>query len=158
MQAEMGPARRAGVALGFYEPDIAPNLGASIRLAACFGAPVHVIEPCGFPFSPHAWRRQAMDYAALAVVERHDSWAAFLANRPFARLIGLSAHAETVLWDVAFRTGDLLLMGRETAGLADRAWDAVDLAVRIPIAPGARSLNVVTAAAIALAEASRQLR
>ena len=70
------------IRLALYQPDIAPNVGALLRLGACLGLPVHVIEPCGFPFSPRAWRRSAMDYADLAELHRHDSWEAFMAERP----------------------------------------------------------------------------
>jgi tRNA (cytidine/uridine-2'-O-)-methyltransferase len=144
------------VALVLVEPDLAPNVGAILRLGACLGAPVHVIEPCGFAFSPRAWRRSAMDYADLAEIRRHDSWARFLEGRPPGRLVALSARAEASLRDFAFRPGDMLLLGRETAGLSAEALAAAEARLRIPLAPGARSLNIGMAAAIALAEAQRQ--
>jgi len=142
----------------FVEPEIAANLGAGIRLGACLGAPVHVVEPCGFPFSPRAWARQAMDYADLVTLTRHDSYARFCDARGPGRRIALSARAETALWDFAFQPGDALLLGSESAGLPAEVLAGADAALRIPIAPRARSLNVVTAAAIALGEAVRQLR
>ncbi len=146
------------VSLAVLEPDLAPNLGAILRLGACFRAPVHVIEPCGFPFSPKSWRRSAMDYADLAELHRHASWAAFLAERPAGRLVALSARARESLWDTAFAPGDTLLLGSESRGLPDAALAAADLALRIPIHPEARSLNIVVAGAVALAEAQRQIR
>lgn len=143
--------------LALYQPDIAPNVGAVLRLGACLGVPVHVIEPCGFPFSPHAWRRQAMDYAGLAELHRHDSWEDFLEQRPPGRLLAMTTKGADSLWDFRFAPGDTLLMGRESAGLPDTVHRAANARLLIPLQPGARSLNVATAAAIAAAEAGRQL-
>ncbi|HUS56153.1 MAG TPA: tRNA (cytidine(34)-2'-O)-methyltransferase [Thermohalobaculum sp.] len=143
--------------LALFQPDIAPNVGAILRLGACLGVPVHVIEPCGFPFSPHAWRRSAMDYADLAELTRHDSWETFLAERPPGRLIAMTTKGATSLWEFAFQPGDTLLMGRETAGLPDKVHAVADARLLIPMQPGARSLNVAMTAAIAVAEAGRQL-
>lgn len=148
----------APVRLALVAPDMAPNVGAVLRLGACLGVPVHVIEPCGFAFSPHAWRRQAMDYAELAEIHRHDSWERFLAERPPGRLLALTTRGDTALWDFAFRPGDTLLMGSEGAGLPAAAHAAAEARLAIPLQPGARSLNLATAAAIAAAEAGRQLR
>jgi tRNA (cytidine/uridine-2'-O-)-methyltransferase len=145
------------VSIALFQPDMAPNVGAILRLGACLGVPVHVIEPCGFAFSPHAWRRQAMDYAELAELHRHDSWRQFLAARPSGRLVALTTRAAETLWDFRFRPGDTLIMGRESAGLPDEVHDTADVQIVIPMQPGARSLNVGMAAAIASAEALRQL-
>jgi len=150
--------RDAGVRLALVEPEIAPNVGAVLRLGACLGIPVHVIEPCGFPFGPRAWRRQAMDYAALVALHRHDSWEAFLAAPRPGRLLALAPDGATALWDVRFAPGDTLLLGRESTGLPAAALAAADARLRIPMQPGARSLNLAMAAAIAAAEAVRQLR
>ena len=146
----------AQIHLAMYQPDIAPNVGAMLRLGACLGVPVHVIEPCGFPFSPHAWRRQAMDYADPAELHRRDSWKRFLAERPPGRLLAMTAKGATILWEFLFRPGDMLLMGRESAGLPAEVHAAADARLMIPLRPGARSLNVAMAAAIAVAEAGRQ--
>ncbi len=146
----------ARIRLALFQPDIAPNVGAVLRLGACLGVPVHVIEPCGFPFSPHAWRRSAMDYADLAELHRHNSWPAFLAERPPGRLIAMTTKGAASLWDFAFRPGDTILMGRESAGLPDEVHAAADARLMIPMQPGARSLNVAMAAAIVVAEAGRQ--
>lgn len=148
---------RARISLALYQPDIAPNVGAVLRLGACLGVPVHVIEPCGFPFSPRAWRRQAMDYAHLAELQRHDSWAAFLAGRPKGRLVALTTKGAVSLWDFTFRPGDTLLLGRESVGLPEEVHAAAEARLAIPMQPGARSLNMAMAAAIAAAEAGRQL-
>lgn len=145
------------VALALHQPDQAPNVGAILRLGACFAAPVHVIEPCGFAFSPRAWRRQAMDYAELAVIHRHASWEKFLEGRSTGRILALTTRGETGLWDFSFRPGDVILLGRESAGLPEPVRTAADARLRIPLVPAARSLNIAMAAAIALAEAGRQL-
>ncbi|MGD2132672.1 MAG: tRNA (cytidine(34)-2'-O)-methyltransferase [Maricaulaceae bacterium] len=145
--------------LCLFQPDIPQNLGASIRLAACFDTPLEVIEPCGFPLTDKAVGRAALDYDARANVTRHASWAAFLKSpaRAEGRLVLFSTAAETSHLDFAFTPGDLLLFGRESAGVPDEVRAAADAAVVIPLAKGARSLNVATAAAIGLGEARRQV-
>ena len=139
-----------------FQPDIADNLGAVFRLAACFGAAVDVIEPCGFPFSVKAVRRVGLDYVEKVEIVRHDSWAAYLESAPEGRLLLLSTSGATGLWDFQFRPDDRLLMGRESAGAPEEVWREADAALRIPMRGDARSLNVAMAAAIALAEATRQ--
>lgn len=147
----------AQIRLALVEPEIPPNVGAILRLGACLGVPVHVIEPCGFPFDPRAWRRQVLDYAGLAELHRHDSWDAFLAERPPGRLVAMTTRGAMSIWGFAFRPGDTLLMGREGGGLPEAAHTAAAARLVIPMRPGARSLNVGMAAAIAAAEAMRQL-
>ncbi|MCB1366675.1 MAG: tRNA (cytidine(34)-2'-O)-methyltransferase [Rhodobacteraceae bacterium] len=142
--------------LAVYQPDIAPNLGAMIRICACFGVPLDVIEPCGFPLSQKALKRAAMDYADSADLSRHDSWPAYLALARPPRLVLLTTKAATPLWQFRFRAGDTLLMGRESAGVPVEVQQACDAAVAIPMPGGGRSLNVAVAAGIALAEALRQ--
>jgi tRNA (cytidine/uridine-2'-O-)-methyltransferase len=145
--------------LALFQPDIPQNLGAAIRLAACLGVPLDVIEPCGFPLSDAAIRRAAMDYAGLAQVKRHAGWGDFRANpAPSGRLVLFTTRAATPLHDFAFAAEDILLFGRESAGVPDDVHDAADARVIIPLAPGARSLNVVTAATLALGEALRQIK
>jgi len=146
----------AGTRLALYQPEIPLNVGAILRLGACFGAPVHVIEPCGFPFSPRSWRRSAMDYAELAELVRHDSWADFLAGRPPGRLVAMTTRGAVSLWDFAFAPGDTLLLGPESAGLPEGVRAACDARVVVPRVKGVRSLNVAMAAAIAVAESVRQ--
>lgn len=145
--------------LAAYQPDQAGNLGAMIRVCACFGAGLDVIEPCGFALSAKALRRAAMDYGALVDARRHDGWESFLsARRPApGRLILLTTSAPTALYDVVFTADDTLLMGSESAGAPEAVHAAADLRIRIPLVDGARSLNVAVAAAIGLAEARRQL-
>ncbi|MEL6125906.1 MAG: tRNA (cytidine(34)-2'-O)-methyltransferase [Pseudomonadota bacterium] len=145
--------------LAVFQPDIAANLGAMIRTAACFGCPVDVIEPCGFPFSVKALRRAAMDYADIADVTRHDDWSAFrAAQAPDSRLVVLSTKGAVDVWDHAFKHTDVYLMGRESAGLPDHVHAAADAVIRIPMPGGGRSLNVSVSAGIILAEALRHAR
>jgi tRNA (cytidine/uridine-2'-O-)-methyltransferase len=146
--------------LALFEPDIPQNLGAFIRLAACLGVPLDVIEPCGFPVDDKRIRRAAMDYYDLATVVRHASWAAFrrvhLEGRPSGRLVLLTTSGAAAFPDVAFQADDTLLLGRESAGVPQDVHDAADVRLRIPVQPGARSLNVALAAAMVLSEGLRQ--
>jgi tRNA (cytidine/uridine-2'-O-)-methyltransferase len=144
------------VRLAVYQPDIAPNLGAMIRICACFAVPIDIIEPCGFPLSLKVLRRAAMDYADIADMQRHDSWESYQQDRAPGRLILLSTAGETSLWDHTFRADDTLLMGRETAGVPGAVAASCDAVLRIPMPGGGRSLNVAVSAGIALAEALRQ--
>ena len=141
-----------------FEPDIPQNAGAILRLGACLGVPVHVIHPTGFAISDRNLRRAGLDYLSRAELIQHDDWPSFEAWRRNAGrpLIALSTHGCVALHDHAFRSDDILLFGRESAGLLDAATDAADAVLRIPIRPGNRSLNVAVAAAIAIAEALRQ--
>jgi tRNA (cytidine/uridine-2'-O-)-methyltransferase len=142
--------------LALYEPDIPQNLGAFIRLAACLGTPLDIIEPCGFPVDDRRIRRAAMDYVELAKISRHASWMAFQRDRRSGRLVLLTTAAATGLPDARFRTDDVLLLGRESAGVPAEVHEAADLRVRVPMQKGARSLNVALAAAMVLSEALRQ--
>ena len=143
--------------LALFQPDIPQNLGAAIRLGACLGVPLDVIEPCGFPLGDAAIRRAAMDYAAAADVTRHSSWNIFRDNSAsYGRIVLFTTRAALAFHAFAFRPDDCLLFGRESAGVPDEVHEAVDARIYIPLAPGARSLNVVTAATLALGEALRQ--
>jgi tRNA (cytidine/uridine-2'-O-)-methyltransferase len=146
------------VRLVLFQPEIAGNVGAAIRAAACFEAGVDIVEPCGFPPDDRALKRAAMDYGALASPVRHASWTAFLASakRGGGRLALLTTKADTAIFDAALRADDFFVVGQESAGVPAAVRESCALAVRIPIAAGARSLNAATAAAIALAEARRQ--
>jgi len=143
--------------LALYEPDIPQNTGALLRLAACLGVPVDLIEPLGFLLDDRRLKRAALDYAALATVRRHVSWSTFVAARDArSRLVLLTTRGATALHRFAFAPGDALLLGRESAGVPDFVHEAVAARVVIPLVPGARSLNVALDGAIALAEALRQ--
>ncbi len=141
--------------IALHQPDIAGNVGTILRLAACFGVPVDIIEPCGFAFSDRALRRSGMDYADAVETVRHADWAAFEANVR-GRIILLSTGAEMGLPQARFAPDDILLFGAEGAGVPPAVHDRADLRVRIPMRPGFRSLNVAVSAGIALAEALRQ--
>ncbi len=141
-----------------FQPDIAPNLGAMIRLSACFGVPLDIIEPCGFPLSIKTLRRSAMDYADIADLFRHDSWDAFQAHRGAGRLVLMTTKADAPIWDFSFRPDDTIMVGRESAGVPEAVDQACDARVRIPMSGAARSLNVAMCAGMALSEALRQTR
>jgi tRNA (cytidine/uridine-2'-O-)-methyltransferase len=143
--------------LALFEPDIPQNTGALLRLAACFAVEVDLIEPCGFLFDDRRLRRAALDYAARVRVRRHASWEAFATDRdPRSRLILMTTGGTIPLYSFAFAPGDTLLLGRESAGVPEFVHDAAFARVVIPLAAGARSLNVALAGAIALGEALRQ--
>lgn len=146
--------------LALYQPDIAANTGTILRLAACLGVPVDVIGPTGFDMSDRALKRAGLDYLAHVDLTRHISFSAFDETRraaaPPARLILLTSHAAVPHLDFAFRPGDILMLGRESAGVPDAVHMAVDARIRIPMQPGLRSLNIAVASAIALGEALRQ--
>jgi tRNA (cytidine/uridine-2'-O-)-methyltransferase len=144
--------------LALFQPDIPQNLGAAIRLAACLGVSLDIVEPCGFALSDRALRRAAMDYGEVAEVVRHDSWTRFLADRAPGRLILFTTKAAEPFHSFLFAPDDTLLFGRESAGVPDEVHAAADARLVIPIAPGARSLNVVSAASIALGEGLRQIK
>jgi tRNA (cytidine/uridine-2'-O-)-methyltransferase len=144
--------------LALFEPDIPQNTGALIRLAACLGAAVDLIEPFGFLYDDRRLRRAALDYAALAEVVRHPSWAAFAAARSSqdSRLVLLTTSGDVELDRFAFAADDTLLLGRESAGVPPEVHAAADARVVIRLRPPARSLNVAQAGAIALYEALRR--
>jgi tRNA (cytidine/uridine-2'-O-)-methyltransferase len=144
--------------LALYQPEIAGNVGAILRLAACFSVPVDIIMPCGFTFSDARLKRAAMDYGAAAIVEKHANFATFRQSCMDAgrRIVLLSSHAATRLPEVAFHRDDVLLLGSEGAGVPDNVRDIADLRVRIPMAPGFRSLNIAVSAGIGLSEGLRQ--
>jgi tRNA (cytidine/uridine-2'-O-)-methyltransferase len=143
--------------LALFQPDIPQNTGALLRLAACFGVAVDLIEPFGFVFDDRRLKRAALDYAARVAASRHASWERFLTERdPRSRLILLTTSGTVALHDFAFETEDTLLLGRESAGVPDFVHRAASARVVIPLHGGARSLNVAMAGAIALFEALRQ--
>lgn len=144
--------------LALFEPDIAQNTGTILRLAACLEVAVDVIEPAGFVFSDRHMKRAGMDYLERVECVRHASWEDFQKARVASggRLLGLAVRGEARYVDFAFRSDDILMMGRETAGLPDAVADACDARLRIPMTAGNRSLNVAVAAALVLGEALRQ--
>ena len=143
--------------IALYQPDIAANTGTIIRLGACMGVAVDIIEPCGFPYGDAAMRRAGLDYMPKAQVTRHDSWQAFRVTLQ-GRIILASTKAQTPYTSFAFRPDDTLLMGQETAGVPDAGHAAADAAVLIPMQGSTRSLNVALAAGMILGEMLRQTR
>ena len=141
-----------------YEPEIAGNVGAVLRLGACLGVPVDLIEPMGFAWDDARVRRTAMDYIDHVAVTRHKGFTAFRETIGEARLLLLTTKAEGSLYDVTFEPGDILLFGRESAGVPVEVADTCNLKLKIPTVPGVRSLNLAMAAGIAASEALRQLR
>ncbi len=144
--------------LALYQPDIPPNVGTLLRLGACLGVPVDVIEPCGFPFSDRSFRRAGLDYLDRAAIATHRSWEAFCRDRPAGRLVLLSTRASMPYTAFDFAASDIILLGRETAGVPPDVHDAADARLIIPLQPGLRSLNVAIAGAMVLGEALRQVQ
>ena len=141
--------------IALYQPDIAGNVGTILRLAACLGVGVDLIEPMGFAFSDRALARAGMDYARAADVARHADWDAFEGGVA-GRIVLLTTRGATPLPDARFSNGDTLLLGSEGAGVPSAVHDRADLRVAIPMRAGFRSLNVAVAGGIALGEALRQ--
>lgn len=143
--------------LALYEPDIPQNAGALMRLGACLGVGIDLIEPCGFLLTDRALRRAGMDYLKSADIRRHQSWARFHRDlAPPARLVLLTTKTRHPYTGFAFAPDDILLLGRESAGVPDTVHDAAHARLTIPLKPGLRSLNVAQAAAMVLGEALRQ--
>lgn len=143
--------------LALFQPDIAPNAGTLIRLGACLGVPVDIIEPCGFVLSDARFRRAGMDYLEMAEVTRHPSWEAFKGALS-GRLVLLTSKGSDPYTGFSFKPEDTLLLGRESAGVPDEVHACVDARLRIPLQPGLRSLNVAIAGAMVLGEALRQTK
>ena len=143
--------------IALFEPDIPQNAASLIRLGACLGVPIDVIEPCGFLFSECGFRRAGLDYVDRAEIVRHPSWAEFRAAVP-GRMVLLTTRATLAHTAFAFTSSDTLLLGRESAGVPDFVHEAADASVRIPLKPGLRSLNVAQAGAMVLGEALRQIK
>jgi len=144
--------------LALFQPAIPQNVGASIRLSACFGVELHVIEPTGFRFDDRAMKRAALDYGPLSHMTRHADWTAFQTNRPAGRLVLFTTKGATPLSDFDFQPEDTLLFGSESTGAPDFVHAAADARVVIPLQPEARSLNLSVSAGIALWEGLRQTR
>ncbi len=147
--------------IALYQPDIPGNAAAIMRTAACLGVAVDIIGPAGFVMSDKQFRRAGMDYLDQTAMTEHASWEAFLSARDArgdggARLVLLTTAAETDYSEFTFLADDILLLGRESAGAPDDVHAAADARIRVPMAPGMRSLNVAQALAMVLGEALRQ--
>ena len=146
--------------IALFQPDIPQNTGTILRLCACLGLDAHIIEPAGFPVSDRAFRRAGMDYLSHVSIVRHDSWLKFEDWRAVHghRLLLFTTKAATDYRDFRYQTSDILLFGRESAGVTEAVVEAADARLVIPIRAGLRSLNVAMTAAIAAGEALRQVR
>jgi len=144
--------------IALYEPDIPQNTGTILRLCACLGIEAHIIEPAGFPTSDRAFRRAGMDYLDAVAIVRHASWRDFEAWRRGKRhrLVLFTTAASVCYLDYRYRADDVLLFGRESAGVPEEVHAAADARLVIPMRPNLRSLNVAVAAAMAAGEALRQ--
>ena len=142
--------------LALFQPAIPQNVGACIRLSACFGVELHVIEPAGFRFDDRAMKRAALDYGPLGHMTRHADWDAFLRDRGPGRLVLFTTKGATPLDEFVFQPDDVLLFGSEPSGAPDYVHEAADARVVIPIRPETRSLNLSVSAGIAVYQAQRQ--
>ena len=142
--------------IALFEPEIAGNVGAVLRLGACMGAGVDLIEPMGFAWDDRRVRRTAMDYIDHVSIARHAGWAAFHATIGARRLVLFSTKAQQSAYDFAFAPDDVLLFGKESAGVPGAVADICDARLRIPMRPAVLSMNLATSAGLALGEALRQ--
>lgn len=146
-----------------YHPDIALNVGAIIRLCACFDAKLHIIEPCGFPFDKKKIKQSALDYIDKITIERHNSWPSFIkyyqynnSNLNYSKLILLSTKAQQSYYDTTYNHNDYLIFGSESGGVSQEVWQDINLACKIPMNSQCRSLNLATSVAIVMGEFLRQ--
>lgn len=147
--------------LALFQPDIPQNTGTLLRLGACLNLELDIIEPCGFVFNDKQMRRAGMDYLNIAHYIRHDSWQAFLDFRAknkktHGRIILLTTHAQTPYIDFQFKDNDIILLGRESAGVPPQVHALADARLLIPMAAGARSVNMAVSATMVIGEALRQ--
>ena len=149
--------------LALFQPDIPQNTGTLLRLGACLDFAVDIIEPCVFIFNEKAMRRAGMDYLEQVSYRRHNSWQDFLAYRAahpeeYGRLVLMSTHASEPYTDFSFQPNDIILMGRESAGVPEDVHNQADARLLIPMNPKARSINMAISAAIVVGEALRQVK
>lgn len=146
------------IQVALYQPDQPQNAGTILRTGACLNTPVHIIEPCGFPFSIKAFRRSAMDYADLATIHHHDDYASFdtMCKTSNLRKVLLTTKADCSYIDFEFQNNDILIVGSESSGVPSDVHEDADARITIPMRPEARSLNVAMSLAMVLAEAMRQ--
>ena len=145
------------IEIALYQPDIAANAGTVMRLAACLGLRVAVIEPAGFTWSDSSLKRAGLDYLDKAELIRDSSWEIFRQRTAGRRLVLMTTKAAMPYCDFRFATGDVIVMGRESAGVPDQVHQAAGARLLIPMRPGLRSINVALACAMATGEALRQL-
>ena len=149
--------------LALFQPDIPQNTGTLLRLGACVDLALDIIEPCGFIFNEKAMRRAGMDYLEQVSYRRHNSWAEFLAYRAanpdeYGRIVLMTTHAAMPYTEFEFKQNDIILMGRESAGVTEEVHHTADARLLIPMNPKARSINMAVSAAMVVGEALRQTR
>jgi tRNA (cytidine/uridine-2'-O-)-methyltransferase len=149
---------RPDIRLALYQPEIPQNTGAAMRLTACMGMGLDIIEPCGFFWDDAKIKRSAMDYIDFVQLKRHADWASFRAFHAGRRVILLTTKAERSYLDFNFQKTDILLAGQESAGAPAFVHESCDARITIPMAPGPRSMNVVNACAMIVGEALRQTK
>ena len=145
------------ISLSLFQPDIPQNVGAAMRLCACMGIDLNIIEPCGFPWKEKEFRKVGMDYIDLVKVNRYSSWNDFL-NRFEGRIILMTTKASVPYTQFEFQDGDTLLAGRESVGVPEMVHERADAGVLIPMHGKARSMNVINACSMIMGEALRQVR
>ncbi len=143
--------------LALYQPEIPQNAGTLIRLGACVGVPIDIIEPTGFVWSDKHLKRAGMDYVDLANVQRIESWEVYKDLYSTQRIVLIDTKAETLFWDFRFQPNDILMLGRESSGVPEEVYQSIPNRVRIPMLPDRRSLNMAIAGAMVLAESLRQV-
>lgn len=144
--------------LALYQPEIPQNVGTLIRLGACVGVPIDIIEPTGFVWSDKHLKRAGMDYINLANVERFESWEVYKNFYSTQRIVLIDTKAEQSFWDLKYDQDDILMLGKESSGVAKQVYDQIPCRVHIPMLPGCRSLNMAIAGAMVLTESLRQIR
>ncbi|NOZ41949.1 MAG: tRNA (cytidine(34)-2'-O)-methyltransferase [Alphaproteobacteria bacterium] len=142
--------------IALFQPDIPPNTGTIIRMAACLNITVNIIDPCGFAFGEKSFRRAGMDYIDQGMIRRHKSWDHFVATTGSCRIILLTTAATRLYTDISYRPDDIILLGRETAGVPEDVHRRADKRVIIPMAANRRSLNIAVATAMVTGEVLRQ--
>ncbi len=147
--------------IALFQPDIPQNTGTLLRLGACLDVPLDIIEPCGFIFNEKAMRRAGMDYVEMADYKKHNSWEDFLQHRKenpdkYGRIVLLTTKADMPYTDFEFKENDIILMGRESAGVPEQVHQMADARLIIPMNENARSINVAVSAVMVIGEALRQ--
>lgn len=144
--------------LALFQPEIPQNTGAAMRLTACMGIPLDIIEPTTFVWDDAKIRRSAMDYIDFVNLKRHSNWESFRTTYQGRRIILLTTKSDQSYLDFTFQSGDILLAGQESAGVPEHVHNSCDARLTIPMASGLRSMNVVNACAMVVGEALRQVR
>ena len=146
------------ISIALYKPDIPQNTASILRLCACLGLKMHIIEPCGFNLNDTRFKRVIMDYINQSSIIRYDNFKELLNKNKKSRVILLSTKAKKSLFKFSFKKNDIILLGRESKGVPQNVHKELKNKLRIPISNKTRSLNVVVAASISAAEALRQIK